>query len=73
MYPNCEFTQSDETFGSFQAIERPVKAWDVRVWLRWFAQHHNGMRMHPTNQTLDDNVSGVATLEENWGVDLWPA
>eukprot|EP00965_Chrysotila_dentata_P086848 2866199-Pleurochrysis_carterae.AAC.1 len=28
--------------------------------------------MHPTHQTLDDHV-WVATLEENWGVDLWPA
>eukprot|EP00965_Chrysotila_dentata_P191902 6174846-Pleurochrysis_carterae.AAC.1 len=33
----------------------------------YFAQ-----RMHPTNQTLDDPV-WVATLMENWGVDLWPA
>eukprot|EP00965_Chrysotila_dentata_P148686 4909876-Pleurochrysis_carterae.AAC.1 len=29
-------------------------------------------RLHPTNHTLDDNV-WVATLEDNWGVDLWPA
>eukprot|EP00965_Chrysotila_dentata_P019161 638400-Pleurochrysis_carterae.AAC.1 len=28
--------------------------------------------MHPTHQTLDDHV-WVATLENNWGVDLWPA
>eukprot|EP00965_Chrysotila_dentata_P047783 1585033-Pleurochrysis_carterae.AAC.1 len=28
--------------------------------------------MHPTHQTLDDHV-WVATLDENWGVDLWPA
>eukprot|EP00965_Chrysotila_dentata_P199530 6179439-Pleurochrysis_carterae.AAC.1 len=32
----------------------------------------NGQRMHPTNHTLDDYM-WVATLEENWGVDLWPA
>eukprot|EP00965_Chrysotila_dentata_P094894 3138522-Pleurochrysis_carterae.AAC.3 len=29
-------------------------------------------RLHPTNQTLDDHI-WVATLEDNWGVDLWPA
>eukprot|EP00965_Chrysotila_dentata_P042665 1415795-Pleurochrysis_carterae.AAC.1 len=28
--------------------------------------------MHPTHQTLDNHV-WVATLEESWGVDLWPA
>eukprot|EP00965_Chrysotila_dentata_P160050 5285060-Pleurochrysis_carterae.AAC.1 len=28
--------------------------------------------MHLTNHTLDDHV-WVATLEGNWGVDLWPA
>eukprot|EP00965_Chrysotila_dentata_P259966 6213742-Pleurochrysis_carterae.AAC.1 len=28
--------------------------------------------MHPTNHTLDDHV-WVATLEEKWGVDPWPA
>eukprot|EP00965_Chrysotila_dentata_P151105 4994566-Pleurochrysis_carterae.AAC.1 len=28
--------------------------------------------MHPTNLTLNDHV-WVATVEENWGVDLWPA
>eukprot|EP00965_Chrysotila_dentata_P023063 764370-Pleurochrysis_carterae.AAC.1 len=28
--------------------------------------------MHPIHQTLDDYV-WVASLEENWGVDLWPA
>eukprot|EP00965_Chrysotila_dentata_P179988 5942865-Pleurochrysis_carterae.AAC.1 len=26
----------------------------------------------PTNRTLDDHV-WVATFDENWGVDLWPA
>eukprot|EP00965_Chrysotila_dentata_P173124 5713022-Pleurochrysis_carterae.AAC.1 len=29
-------------------------------------------RLHPTNQTLDDHI-WVATLDDNWGVDLWPA
>eukprot|EP00965_Chrysotila_dentata_P070511 2330572-Pleurochrysis_carterae.AAC.2 len=29
-------------------------------------------RMHPIHQTLDDYV-WVATLGDNWGVDLWPA
>eukprot|EP00965_Chrysotila_dentata_P135562 4481532-Pleurochrysis_carterae.AAC.1 len=29
-------------------------------------------RMHLTNHTLDDHM-WVATLEEIWGVDLWPA
>eukprot|EP00965_Chrysotila_dentata_P018388 611800-Pleurochrysis_carterae.AAC.1 len=29
-------------------------------------------RLHPTNHTLDDYVR-VATLENNWGVDMWPA
>eukprot|EP00965_Chrysotila_dentata_P002639 85841-Pleurochrysis_carterae.AAC.1 len=28
--------------------------------------------MHPKNRTLDDHV-WVATLEEKWGVNLWPA
>eukprot|EP00965_Chrysotila_dentata_P008299 271118-Pleurochrysis_carterae.AAC.1 len=28
--------------------------------------------MHPTNHTLDDHV-WVATLEEKWDVDRWPA
>eukprot|EP00965_Chrysotila_dentata_P157814 5213507-Pleurochrysis_carterae.AAC.1 len=32
----------------------------------------DGQRLHPTNQTLDDHV-WVATLEDNWGVDIWPA
>eukprot|EP00965_Chrysotila_dentata_P218992 6190882-Pleurochrysis_carterae.AAC.1 len=29
-------------------------------------------RLHPTNHTFDDHV-WVATLEDNWGVDMWPA
>eukprot|EP00965_Chrysotila_dentata_P186808 6167852-Pleurochrysis_carterae.AAC.1 len=37
------------------------------VHLAIFAQ-----RLHPTNQTLDGNI-WIATLEDNWGVDLWPA
>eukprot|EP00965_Chrysotila_dentata_P165892 5477158-Pleurochrysis_carterae.AAC.1 len=28
--------------------------------------------MHPTNHTLEDHV-WVAALEENWGVEVWPA
>eukprot|EP00965_Chrysotila_dentata_P126438 4179626-Pleurochrysis_carterae.AAC.1 len=54
----------------------PVGAWrppmdpDGQVALHYIHFIIFAQRMHPTNHTLDDHV-WVATLEENWGVDLW--
>eukprot|EP00965_Chrysotila_dentata_P209762 6185492-Pleurochrysis_carterae.AAC.1 len=51
---------------------RPVKP-DCQVVLHFIHLVIFAQRMPPTNHTLDDHV-WVATLEENWGVDLcWPA
>eukprot|EP00965_Chrysotila_dentata_P158447 5233626-Pleurochrysis_carterae.AAC.1 len=50
---------------------RPI-APDGQVALRFIHFVIFAQRMHPTHQTQDDHV-WVATLEENWGVDLWPA
>eukprot|EP00965_Chrysotila_dentata_P071619 2366233-Pleurochrysis_carterae.AAC.1 len=50
---------------------RPVDS-DGQVALHYTHLIIFAQRMHPTNHTLDDLV-WVATLGENWGVDLWPA
>eukprot|EP00965_Chrysotila_dentata_P048665 1614402-Pleurochrysis_carterae.AAC.1 len=50
---------------------RPI-APDGQVALHFISLVIFAQRMHPTQQTLDDHV-WVATLEENWGADLWPA
>eukprot|EP00965_Chrysotila_dentata_P161060 5317990-Pleurochrysis_carterae.AAC.1 len=50
---------------------RPVDP-DGHVALHYMHLIIFAQRMHPTNHTLGDYV-WVATLGENWGVDLWPA
>eukprot|EP00965_Chrysotila_dentata_P059260 1967233-Pleurochrysis_carterae.AAC.1 len=45
---------------------------DGQVALHFIQLEIFAQQMHPTHPTLDDHV-WVATLEENWGVDLWPA
>eukprot|EP00965_Chrysotila_dentata_P089502 2954813-Pleurochrysis_carterae.AAC.1 len=53
------------------ATRRPVES-DGQVALHYTHLIICTQRMHPANHTLDDHV-WVATLEGNWGVDLWPA
>eukprot|EP00965_Chrysotila_dentata_P122687 4055258-Pleurochrysis_carterae.AAC.1 len=50
---------------------RPI-APDGQVALHFIHLISFAQRMHPTHQTLDDHVC-VASFEENWSVDMWPA